>query len=981
MVYVNFYNPTDYIQRNAYAFERLIHWVNEQKALNGSTAPNVVLGTSMGGLVAAYALAHMHKLHVDNPTTIPDHDTRLLYTHDSPLKGVNTPIGVQRLVKASCHYYFNLHKIPLSELPGLQNDYLTITCRAAQQMLINNIFSNNLRSDLVSQMTSFGDLNNIGCKVIAISNGSGDGIGQGNGIYGGSFDELLPNTVMSNYYLFNNKKGVMRWLELFNLYSAPITTSSHYRVLEWQIDIKLFDKQIMFYYSSAKAAPDHRNGLDGMPGSIGKQDALAAKGITTILGNRYKYFYKYHCFIPTISAMNIENSLQSNFTYNVNTDRKKSKLNRYITHDDRLVPINKKNGEHAKFNEYSITVFFQEMLNTSPTVIATGETYNYGLPVSDRIGDVTVNGNLAVNKNTKTGYSDDVENTNIEPPNNTHFKVETFRINSSCSTKTNTITVYGELTIGDNGSSRTGELIIHSGSKLILKNGSNVKLYNNSKLIIEEGAELEIEDGVTTLLLDGDNSEIIIKGEFTTHNDVDFTFTGSGNMVFNCPTGVACSTNFGTNNTISFIGDNRADKVLVVTGKGLDLTGVNSFSVTSGKIELGGNTEIKLDGSLTLNSAKVSKLSTATGSYIHNGLFINSLSGKTISIQHSKFEYAKHGLTKSATSTISPLVISETSFESCEIGLKTTQGACTLTKIRFDDCLRGWKAISMTANSAFNGFSDNTILPIEYAGNSSANLSVNETVFQNCTDVEYGLGTAIYATGEFDLTIACSHFLTNDRDIDVSDADLILTGGNYFHNTLINTLQLNNAATLGLAGGLNNFIYDVNPEDYVIKGTLSSGITSLMINGNYWEMFDGSNNPITDLYSGLLDLKNSSNNAISCTTATRLTSSYICLDKWSGVQEVVEKIVRHPNINADKSDLHVLYTIYPNPASNSIFLKAFNGASKENLTVKAIDVMGKTIVLNGQSVYDISQLAVGMYQIIVEQNGHILHKQKLVVSR
>lgn len=36
------------MQRNAFLVERLIQWVNEQKALSGSSEQNVVLGMSMG---------------------------------------------------------------------------------------------------------------------------------------------------------------------------------------------------------------------------------------------------------------------------------------------------------------------------------------------------------------------------------------------------------------------------------------------------------------------------------------------------------------------------------------------------------------------------------------------------------------------------------------------------------------------------------------------------------------------------------------------------------------------------------------------------------------------------------------------------------------------------------------------------------------------------------------------------------------------
>lgn len=49
IIYVNWDNGTDFIQRNAYVLEEVIKWVNEQKEDAGSTEPNVVLGQSMGG--------------------------------------------------------------------------------------------------------------------------------------------------------------------------------------------------------------------------------------------------------------------------------------------------------------------------------------------------------------------------------------------------------------------------------------------------------------------------------------------------------------------------------------------------------------------------------------------------------------------------------------------------------------------------------------------------------------------------------------------------------------------------------------------------------------------------------------------------------------------------------------------------------------------------------------------------------------------
>lgn len=92
IVYVNWDNGTDYIQRNAYVLEEVIKYVNEEKALAGSTEENVVLGQSMGGLIARYALRDMEDN--NNP-----HDTDLYISHDSPHQGAHIPLGLLYLAR------------------------------------------------------------------------------------------------------------------------------------------------------------------------------------------------------------------------------------------------------------------------------------------------------------------------------------------------------------------------------------------------------------------------------------------------------------------------------------------------------------------------------------------------------------------------------------------------------------------------------------------------------------------------------------------------------------------------------------------------------------------------------------------------------------------------------------------------------------------------------------------------------------------
>ena len=97
IVFIDYNHGTDDIRRNAALFEEVVRWVNAQKAGGTATGQqNVVLGISMGGLVARYGLAEM----VKNPQ-VPNNDphTRLLITHDSPHRGANTPLGIQMLTR------------------------------------------------------------------------------------------------------------------------------------------------------------------------------------------------------------------------------------------------------------------------------------------------------------------------------------------------------------------------------------------------------------------------------------------------------------------------------------------------------------------------------------------------------------------------------------------------------------------------------------------------------------------------------------------------------------------------------------------------------------------------------------------------------------------------------------------------------------------------------------------------------------------
>jgi len=135
LIYVNWDKGTDVIQRNAYLLKEIIEWVNDEKVDN--SIQNVILGQSMGGLVARYALKYMEDHN-------EDHDTRLYISHDSPHLGANVPLAYQAAARhARRQYIRSPYQLLAGELvvpifnEGVSvNDYLNLIDEyAVKQML------------------------------------------------------------------------------------------------------------------------------------------------------------------------------------------------------------------------------------------------------------------------------------------------------------------------------------------------------------------------------------------------------------------------------------------------------------------------------------------------------------------------------------------------------------------------------------------------------------------------------------------------------------------------------------------------------------------------------------------------------------------------------------------------------------------------------------------------------------------------------
>lgn len=198
IIWVDWNNGTDFIQKNAYVLEEVIKWVNAEKLANGSTQSNIVLGASMGGLIARYALKDME----DNgmPT-----QTSLYISHDSPHQGANFPIGYQYMSRHALHQYIQSPLLlasgevimPLFTDGVTPLDFLLLqNTAAARQMLINYVgvnygITNTLHDDWQNELRLKGYPS---MRKIAISNGNHCGVPQ-NAPAGAKYLPLVVITV------------------------------------------------------------------------------------------------------------------------------------------------------------------------------------------------------------------------------------------------------------------------------------------------------------------------------------------------------------------------------------------------------------------------------------------------------------------------------------------------------------------------------------------------------------------------------------------------------------------------------------------------------------------------------------------------------------------------------------------------------------------------------------------------------------------
>ena len=182
IIYVNWNDGKDYLQRNAYLLEDIIKYVNTRKASAGSTTPNVIIGQSMGGVIARYALRDMENLYASTGIPTWQHKTNLYVSHDAPQQGANIPLGILYFARHLSKQFISTALGDININPSSSGGSVTIADLEAlidapgtQQLLKNNVGSNYAINNSYNSAWQT-ELNNLGypqqTRNIAISNGN-----------------------------------------------------------------------------------------------------------------------------------------------------------------------------------------------------------------------------------------------------------------------------------------------------------------------------------------------------------------------------------------------------------------------------------------------------------------------------------------------------------------------------------------------------------------------------------------------------------------------------------------------------------------------------------------------------------------------------------------------------------------------------------------------------------------------------------------
>jgi len=319
VVVVNWDNPWATIEDNATVLQSVIEYVNSHKAVGSDK--NIVVGASMGGVIARLALTRM-----DSPAQAPAHDTKLYISFDSPHRGANAPTGLALAFEEILYICGHSYKRPL-----VQKLWNALRSPASKELLIydpatsepggvgqSNItlarspLFDSLRNNLVNANPSSGGYPQHLRKVAVANGGTVDqGYSPGDLIVSLSgskrvFGSLLGQGSAHAYVWASPGYGASHKLLEIVVHKEG--------VLGTPLGTDPCDDQVNKYLASTTGVVN----LDHVPGGNFKISTFIASSLPPELASDSAMLRQF-CFVPTISALDLQQATPDYFNVDPST--------------------------------------------------------------------------------------------------------------------------------------------------------------------------------------------------------------------------------------------------------------------------------------------------------------------------------------------------------------------------------------------------------------------------------------------------------------------------------------------------------------------------------------------------------------------------------------------------------------------------------------------------------------------------------------
>lgn len=780
LIYLDFHDGATWMEDNAMVLVKLIQHINQYKCTNEEI---VVCGVSMGGQVAKYALSYMEINEIN-------HCVRTYVSFDSPHKGANIPIGLQQFVQ-----YAMIETKNADATWSYQGKFLR---PASKQLLLQHITgpwagAHNERMNFLTRLEA---VDNYPKKTrnVAIINGSA--LAQG--------------------MAFNPGDRIFEWHWKTGIANIDVDIYATCGLgINWGAFTEYYTCVVDFPRAKARriGAPNSCLTLDHAPGAT-RNDFNDLSGPHYRSGIRVgfgKSHFDYQCFIPSISALDVNtNDYFFDIETNIIDDKPNPTL--YPFEAYYAPDINEEhvfldyNETYPTDSELSNIAWFVNEVESTRVGLPGGNfsgTYNFGEQNKNRLPGISIvsGGIIQINGNYPTATG-----TGETPVEGTQFTVYKRGCDNTVKIKSGGSLVLGADNAPDNN---TAIVYFTKGSRLEIESGGVLRIHDGSKLIIEEDATIVFHPDAI-IYLEGENAVLEIRGKLQLESGAVFTFTKGaaaigGYIRFDLShpssdisvNGNACKMVFTGNTHAGY-----SDKVLEIVGgtfRTPDVTQsstnyLSEFSITTGTITIGANSKLHVSVNSNFNNCIFSGLSLSNST----GLFLPQPDLTTI--EGCSFRNLALGLELNLSGINPNYEIELCSFRDNEVGIFSQNGGLNIYNCIFENNSNGWMAFTMNASTVYESSFQSNEYGIYAEGSSSPFLFIEKTDFVNN---DFG---AYVSSSE--LTLECCYFGNNNNR-------------GVFANGLLNlsTLKTVNGKTGGNNAFYNNQIaVQIDGEIYLDEG-------------------------------------------------------------------------------------------------------------------------------------------------------------------